>query len=152
MSAPNIESHKFTKGVKWPWLGFHGHCMPAAGVPIVHPTAVLLKNRNKISYKLLLWSRNSSVNIGMSNVGMSSSARCRWSPLTGCHNNRHYRTILTCTLVQSLSRSLPPLRRLCFRRCLSVCLLATLCKNFRMDLHEIFREGWQWANEQMIKF
>ena len=36
--------------------------------------------------------------------------------------------------------------------CLSVCLLATLCKNFRMDLHEIFREGWQWANEQMIKF
>jgi len=20
-----------------------------------------------------------------------------------------------------------------------------------MDLHEIFREGWQWANEQMIK-
>ena len=21
-----------------------------------------------------------------------------------------------------------------------------------MDLHEIFRVGWQWANEQMIKF
>jgi len=21
-----------------------------------------------------------------------------------------------------------------------------------MDLHEIFREGWQWANEQMITF
>jgi len=21
-----------------------------------------------------------------------------------------------------------------------------------MDLHEIFREGWQWANEQMTKF
>jgi len=21
-----------------------------------------------------------------------------------------------------------------------------------MDLHEIFSEGWQWANEQMIKF
>jgi len=21
-----------------------------------------------------------------------------------------------------------------------------------MDLHEIFRKGWQWANEQMIKF
>jgi len=34
---------------------------------------------------------------------------------------------------------------------LSVCLLATLRKNFRMDLHEIFREGWQWANEQMVK-
>ena len=30
-----------------------------------------------------------------------------------------------------------------------VCLLATLCKNLRTDLHEIFRE---WANEQMIKF
>jgi len=21
-----------------------------------------------------------------------------------------------------------------------------------MNLHEIFREGWQWANEQMIRF
>jgi len=21
-----------------------------------------------------------------------------------------------------------------------------------MDLHEIFREGWQWANEQIVKF
>jgi len=27
-----------------------------------------------------------------------------------------------------------------------------LHKNFQTDLHEIFREGWQWANEQMIKF
>ena len=25
-------------------------------------------------------------------------------------------------------------------------------KNFRTDLHDISREGWQWANEQMIKF
>ena len=24
-------------------------------------------------------------------------------------------------------------------------------KNFRTDLHEIFMEGWQWANEQTIK-
>jgi len=31
-----------------------------------------------------------------------------------------------------------------------VCLLATLRKNVRADLHEIFREGWQWALEQMI--
>jgi len=23
---------------------------------------------------------------------------------------------------------------------------------FQTDLHEIFREGWQWATEQMIKF
>ena len=36
--------------------------------------------------------------------------------------------------------------------CLSVCLLATLRKNFQTDLHEIFREGWQWASEQMIRF
>jgi len=35
--------------------------------------------------------------------------------------------------------------------CLSVCPLATLRKNFRTDLHEIFREGWQWTKEQMIK-
>jgi len=32
--------------------------------------------------------------------------------------------------------------------CLYVCLLATLRKNFPTDLHEIFSEGWQWANEQ----
>jgi len=33
-----------------------------------------------------------------------------------------------------------------------VCLLVTLRKNFGTDLHEIFRKGWQWANEQIIKF
>jgi len=36
--------------------------------------------------------------------------------------------------------------------CLSVFLLVTLWKNFGMDLHEIFREGWQWASKQMTKF
>jgi len=37
--------------------------------------------------------------------------------------------------------------------CLFVCSLATLRKkNFRTDLHEIFSEGWQWANEQRVKF
>jgi len=29
--------------------------------------------------------------------------------------------------------------------CLSVGLLATLRKNFRTDLHEIFREGWLYG-------
>jgi len=24
-------------------------------------------------------------------------------------------------------------------------------KNFRTDLHEIFRAGWQWDSEQMFK-
>jgi len=33
-----------------------------------------------------------------------------------------------------------------------VCPLATLRKNVRTDLHEIFRKAWQWANEQMITF
>ena len=36
--------------------------------------------------------------------------------------------------------------------CLSVCLLATLRKNFGTDLHIIFREGWQWAIEKLVKF
>ena len=36
--------------------------------------------------------------------------------------------------------------------CLFVCMLAILRKIFRRDLHEIVREGWQWANEQVIKF
>jgi len=33
-----------------------------------------------------------------------------------------------------------------------LCLLTTLRKNIRIDLREIFSEGWQWASEQMIKF
>ena len=48
------------------------------------------------------------------------------------------------------SSLLRPPSRICNRRCLSVCLsvclLATLRKNFRTDLHEIFREGWQWMS------
>jgi len=36
--------------------------------------------------------------------------------------------------------------------CLSVCLVATLCKKFRTDWHEIFSEGWQWTSEQTSKF
>jgi len=40
----------------------------------------------------------------------------------------------------------------CLLVCLSVCLSATLRKNFRTDLHKIFNEGWQWANEQITKF
>ena len=27
-----------------------------------------------------------------------------------------------------------------------------MCKNFPTDLHEISREGWQWAKEQKVKF
>jgi len=48
---------------------------------------------------------------------------------------------------------LPPARKLCFRRCLSVCLsvLTTLHKNFWTDLAEIFSEGWQCISEKMIK-
>jgi len=36
--------------------------------------------------------------------------------------------------------------------CLSVCLFSNFVQKLRTDLHEIFREGWQWANLQMIKF
>lgn len=35
-----------------------------------------------------------------------------------------------------------------------VCLsLSNFAQNFQIiDLHEIFRDGWQWVNKQMIKF
>jgi len=33
--------------------------------------------------------------------------------------------------------------------CLSV---SNFVQNFQTDLHEIFREGWQWASEQLSKF
>ena len=38
--------------------------------------------------------------------------------------------------------------------CLFVCLFVRnfVQKNFGTDLHEIFREGWQWAVEQLTKF
>jgi len=36
--------------------------------------------------------------------------------------------------------------------CLSVCLLANFSQNLRTDLHQIFREGWQWGNEQVLNF
>jgi len=56
-------------------------------------------------------------------------------------------------LVATLSLPLP--RRICnccrTSVCLSVCLSATLHKNYWTDVHEIFREGWQQANDQ-IKF
>jgi len=48
--------------------------------------------------------------------------------------------------LDKLQSYLPQQRRLCFRRCLSVCLLATLCR-----FAQIFR-GWQWANEQRLNF
>jgi len=50
------------------------------------------------------------------------------------------------------SSTLLPQRRRCLSLCLSVSWLETLRKNFRTNFHEIFRGGWQWANEQMIKF
>jgi len=40
----------------------------------------------------------------------------------------------------------------CLSVSLFVCLLATLRKNFRTDLHEISGERWQETNEQMVKF
>ena len=36
--------------------------------------------------------------------------------------------------------------------CLSACLLATLRKNFRTDLREIFTGGFQRVSERVIKF
>ena len=48
---------------------------------------------------------------------------------------------------------LSPPRRICNRHCFSVCLsVSNFVQKLLTDLHEIFREGWQWASEQMIKF
>ena len=57
-----------------------------------------------------------------------------------------------CGLFVTFAHLLPPPRRRCFPRCLSVCPLATLRKNLQTDLREIFREDWQRVNEQMVKF
>jgi len=40
-------------------------------------------------------------------------------------------------------------KRLCNRGCLSVSNLGK--KNLRTDLHNIYREGWRWASEQMVE-
>ena len=57
--------------------------------------------------------------------------------------------VIHVTFLYSVYIFLPPPRRICNRRYLFICLLATLRKNFLTDLHEIFREGCQWADEQM---
>jgi len=45
------------------------------------------------------------------------------------------------------------IRWICNCRCLSLCLsVSNFAQKLQTDLHEIFREGWQWASEQMIKF
>jgi len=43
---------------------------------------------------------------------------------------------------------LPPQRKMCNRRCLFVCLsvINFAKKNFPTDLHESFRDCWQWLN------
>jgi len=65
----------------------------------------------------------------------------------------HISSFIGATCVVSL---LPPPRRICNCHCLfvclSVCLLATLHRNFQTDLHKIFTERWQWASELIIKF
>jgi len=63
-------------------------------------------------------------------------------------------TVSCITLAQHqvVNLFLPLARRICFRCCWFVHLLATLRNNFQAYLLEIFREGWQWADEQMIKF
>jgi len=44
-------------------------------------------------------------------------------------------------------------RRICFRRCLFVCLsVSNFAQKLRNRLHEIFTEGWQWDLEQVINF
>ena len=69
--------------------------------------------------------------------------RCLWEYLFKRHFINGFTYLLTLI-------SLPLPRRLCNRHCF-VCLLATLCKNFQTDLHEICREGRQWAREQIMK-
>jgi len=56
-------------------------------------------------------------------------------------------------LLNGLLLLLPAPRRICNCHCLFVCLfVSNLRKKFQTDLHEIFREGWQWLNGQMIIF
>ena len=55
-----------------------------------------------------------------------------------------YRSVLSRALVTSAKEDM--------FSSLSLWLFATSRKNFRTDLHEIFSEGWQWTNEQMLNF
>ena len=76
-----------------------------------------------------------------------------WYLMSKCEDNHTlFFTEISWSAVRMPSILLPPPRRICNRHCASVYLFATLRKNFETDLHEIFRECWQWVNEQMIKF
>ena len=57
--------------------------------------------------------------------------------------SRKYTTVALCMQL------LPPPRSMCSHRCFSVCLLATMCKNFRTDFMKF---SGRLAMKQMIKF
>ena len=91
--------------------------------------------------------------------GPSFCERCTAAPLFSAHvycgHGRPSQLLLSsCYLFQLPALHICYLRQgYCFRRfSLCVCMLVTFCKNCQTDLHDIFREGWQWASEQMIKF
>ena len=63
----------------------------------------------------------------------SSKMFCTPFEITPLYNHRVY----FCAVIYVVIALLPPPRRLCFRRCLSVCLLAILCKNFERICLEI---------------
>jgi len=52
------------------------------------------------------------------------------------------------TLRFNITSLLPLPRKVVFVICLFVISFA----HFQTDLHEIFREGWQWANQQLVCF
>jgi len=72
-----------------------------------------------------------------------------------CGTMTHYTQKSVCMSPSSMCdrcrRLLPPLRKMFSS--LFVCLfVSSFAQNFGTDLHDIFTEGWEWANEQIIKF
>ena len=132
-------------------------CKPHHSAELIHQTYVI-KMVNIIS--------TSFMSVGLFPTTKSVCFRytlLKGGPKTDCFEGLEYNIVNNMTryihfwhsssavyLHYDVSTFLPPPRRWCFRRCfLFVCLLSTLRKNFGTDLHEIFREGWQWANERL---
>ena len=58
-----------------------------------------------------------------------------------------------CRAICFAAVSLPPPRKICNCRCLSVCLsVSKFAQKLPNGFAWNFRKGWQWANEQIIKF
>ena len=155
MSTGRVHGPSVNTGVMYRALYRTGHPLRVSAGPDLGAFRLFgrtwtQKSRGAYIYTVFCRTPNKSIATQLKVKQEQVRARAPVSHLwrTGPHIFQSHR-FLTKYLVLNTEQFLPPPRRLCNRRYFSVCLLVTLRKNFQTDLHEIFREGWQWATEHV---